>query len=140
MSVSTRTKARRAALDLLFEAHSRSLNPVELLQQRIAAPVSDAPIRDHTKTLVEGVSANAERIDELLTTYSQGWSIERMPGVDREALRIATYEILYQHDVPAAVAIDEAVNIVAELSTDDSPGFVSGLLNRIKDLPQSAID
>ncbi|MGH8969742.1 MAG: transcription antitermination factor NusB, partial [Actinomycetes bacterium] len=88
----------------------------------------------HTVTLVEGVVAQQARIDELLTTYSQGWSLDRMPAVDRAILRLGTYELLWCDDVPDAVAINEAVALAHDLSTDDSPGFVNGLLARLLDL------
>jgi N utilization substance protein B len=97
-------------------------------------------VRAYTIELVNGVTEHEQRIDELLSTYSTGWSVERMPGVDRAALRLAVWEMLYSADTPDAVAIDEAVTTVAELSTDESPNFVSGLLNRIKDLKPALID
>jgi len=134
------TKARRAALDLLFEAEARGLQPSELGQERLAHPVSDKIIRPYTIELVNGVTEQQQRIDELLATYSTGWPVERMPGVDRAALRLAVWEMLFNAEIPDAVAIDEAVTAVAEMSTDESPNFVSGLLNRIKDLKPALID
>jgi len=136
----TRRKARRAALDLLFEADARGIDAVELTQSRIDQPVSEKLLRPYTIELVTGVTQHQERIDELLTTYSSGWPTERMPGVDRQALRIAVWELLYNPEVPEAVAIDEAVTALAELSTDESPKFANGLLNRIKDLKSALID
>ena len=127
--MSARTKARKRALDILFEADQRSLDPVTVLADRLAQ--AEPPVPEYTVTLVEGVVAHRERIDELLTTYSQGWSLERMPAVDRAVLRMGTFEILYNDDVPDAVAINEAVDLTRQLSTDDSPGFVNGLLARI---------
>jgi len=134
------TKARRAALDFLFEAEARGIDANELVQDRIEHPVSEKLVRDYTIELVKGVSEHQGRIDELLATYSTGWPVERMPGVDRQALRLAVWELLYNDDIPDAVAIDEAVTAVAEMSTDESPNFVSGLLNRIKDLKPALID
>jgi len=134
------SKARRAALDLLFEAEARGIDPTELTQSRIDHPVSEKILRDYTVELVKGVTEQRERIDELLATYSTGWPVERMPGVDRQALRLGVWEILFNDDIPDAVAIDEAVTAVAEMSTNESPNFVSGLLNRIKDLKPALID
>jgi len=134
------TKARRAALDLLFEAEARGLDAIELVDDRVAHPVSEKLIRDYTIEIVKGVTENRERIDELLATYSTGWPVERMPGVDRQALRMGIWEMLFNDEIPDNVAIDEAVTAVAEMSTDESPNFVSGLLNRIKDLKPALID
>ena len=124
-----RSKARKRALDILFEADQRSLDPVTLLADRLAA--SDPPLPQYAVTLVEGVQAHRPRIDELLSTYSQGWTIDRMPAVDRALLRLGTYELLWCDDVPDAVAVDEAVELAKSLSTDDSPSFVNGLLGRL---------
>jgi len=134
------TKARRAALDLLFEAEARGIDAAELVAERKAHPVDEKLLRDYTLTLVTGVTEQRGRIDELLATYSTGWPVERMPGVDRAALRLAVWEILFNDEVPDAVAIDEAVTAVAQMSTNESPNFVSGLLNRIKDLKPALID
>ena len=92
------------------------------------------------RVLVEGVVDHQARIDELIGTYSAGWALDRMPAVDRNLLRIAVYELLWQQDVPGAVVIDEAVNLARDLSTDESPAFVNGLLARILDLrPRLAV-
>lgn len=124
-----RTKARKRALDLLFEADQRSLDALTLLRDRL--PSAHPPIPEYAVTLIEGVVEHEERIAELLATYSQGWSPDRMPAVDRQILRIAVQELLFQDDVPAAVAISEAVELAKSLSTDQSAGFVNGLLGRI---------
>jgi N utilization substance protein B len=129
--VSARTKARKRAVDLLFEADQRGLNAHELLAERLARPVTEAPLNQYTADLVEGVVAHWNDIDELLSTYSQGWSLERMPSVDRAILRLGAYEVLYAVDVPAGVAVAEAVALAKSLSTDDSPKFVNGLLGRL---------
>ncbi|ACZ30729.1 NusB antitermination factor [Xylanimonas cellulosilytica DSM 15894] len=129
-----RTKARKRAADLLFEAEQRRWDAVRLLRDRIETPVSESPVPQYAADIVEGVVAHRERIDELLETYSNGWTIERMPAVDRALLRIGAWEILFNDDVPDAVAIDEAVDLAAQLSTDDSPSFVNGLLGRIVEL------
>jgi N utilization substance protein B len=130
--VSARSKARKRALDVLFESEVRGVDAVSTVAQRVAA--GDPPVNDYTVMLVEGVTTHQARIDELLSTYSQGWPLERMPAVDRTVLRLGTYELLWRDDVPDAVAIDEAVNLARELSTDDSPAFVNGLLARLLSL------
>ena len=129
-----RTKARKRALDVLFEAEQRQLNPMTLLAQRITEPGTEASLPQYSLEIVEGVVAEQERIDELLATHAHGWTLDRMPAVDRGLLRIGTWEVLYNDDVPDAVAVDEAVELARSLSTDDSPTFVNGLLGRIVDL------
>jgi N utilization substance protein B len=132
--VGARTKARKRAVDILFEAEQRGVDPVGLLAERVAEPHSEAAVPQYTVEIVEGVVAHRERIDELLETYSHGWTIERMPAVDRALLRVGTWEVLFNDDVPDAVAVDEAVDLAGSLSTDDSPSFVNGLLGRILDV------
>ena len=132
--MAARTKARKRALDLLFEAEQRGVNVGDLLRDRLAAPVTEAPLPQYTADLVEGVVAHWADIDELLTTYSQGWPLERMPAVDRAILRLGAYEVLYADGVPEPVAISEAVGLATELSTDDSPKFVNGLLARLAEV------
>ena len=130
-----RTKARKRALDVLFEADQRGADVLATLADRVA--VGEPPVPDYAIALVEGVVAQGERIDELLTTYSQGWSLDRMPAVDRNVLRIGAYELLYQPDVPDAVVLDEAVSLVRLMSTDDSPQFVNGLLARLAEVKET---
>jgi N utilization substance protein B len=130
--MSARTKARKRAIDVLFEAEQRNLPPVQVLAERIAQ--ADPPVPEYTVALVEGVTAHRERIDELLSTYSQGWALDRMPAVDRAILRVGAYEVLFCDDVPDAVAVNEAVDLARSLSTDDSPAFVNGLLGRVVEL------
>jgi N utilization substance protein B len=132
--VSTRHRARRRALDILFQADLRSLDPLTVLSdaQRLRDVEGEAPLNPYVSDLVAGVVAHRERIDELLATYSLGWTVERMPGVDRSILRLGAYEALWG-DVPSAVVLDEAVTLARELSTDDSPAFVNGVLARIVD-------
>lgn len=132
-----RTKARKRALDVLFEADQRGLSPLTVLGDRIAA--AQPPIPQYTIEIVEGVVAHAERIDELLSTYSQGWMLSRMPGVDRAILRAGTWELLWNDDVPDAVVVDEAVDLAQLLSTDDSPDFVNGLLGRLLEMKPSLV-
>ena len=129
--MSARTKARKRALDLLFEAEARGVNVADLLSERLAQPVTEAPLNPYTATLVSGVVAHWRDINELLDTYSQGWPVARMPAVDRAILRIGAFEVLYAVDLPEAVAISEAVALATALSTDDSPKFVNGLLGRL---------
>jgi transcription antitermination protein NusB len=130
--VGARSKARKRALDVLFEAEQRRVDTLTVLAERLAR--ADPPVPEYAVTLVEGVLAERERIDELLTTYAQGWSLERMPAVDRTVLRLGAWELIYNDDVPDAVAIDEAVELARTLSTDDSPSFVNGLLARLLEL------
>jgi transcription antitermination protein NusB len=127
--VAARSKARKRAVDLLYEADLRGADPVSTLAERIA--LADPPISDYTVQLVEGVSEHRQAIDELLADYAEGWTLDRMPGVDRAVLRVGLYELLWSADVPDAVAIDEAVELAKSLSTDESPKFVNGLLGRV---------
>ncbi|MBM3685712.1 MAG: transcription antitermination factor NusB [Actinobacteria bacterium] len=130
--MSARHKARKRALDVLFQADLRDVDPLTVLAdaQRLRSDEGDVPLNPYVAQLVEGVTSHRARIDELLSTYSLGWTLERMPGVDRSILRLGAYEVLWG-DVPEAVALDEAVALARELSTDDSPAFVNGLLARI---------
>lgn len=130
--MSARGKARRRALDILFEAEQRSVTPLEVLRRRREA--TDQVIGEYTVDLIEGVSEKQEAIDEFLQTYSQGWPLERMPAVDRIILRIGTWELLYNDDVPDGVAVSEAVELAKMLSTDESPNFINGLLGRLQQL------
>ena len=127
--MSARGKARKRALDVLYAAEMRGEKPLEALERIIEA--GDGPTNDYTSTLVHGVAEHQDRIDELLTSYAQGWTLTRMPAVDRNVLRLGVYELLYVEDVPDGVAVSEAMNLVRDLSTDDSPGFVNGLLGSI---------
>lgn len=129
--MSARTKARKRALDLLFEAEARGVNAGDLLRDRVAVPATPAPLNPYTAILVEGVIAHWRDINELLATYSQGWSLDRMPAVDRAILRVGAFEVLYGAEVPEAVAISEAVALATDLSTDESPKFINGLLGRL---------
>ena len=131
--MSARSKARKQALDLLYETDIRGTNLVETLVSRdIPAEGPDArPIREYTKELVNGVSDNRRKIDELITTYAQGWDMDRLPAVDRNILRLGIYEILWSNSVPTSVAIDEALDLAKELSSDDSSKYIHGVLGRI---------
>ena len=130
--MAARSKARRRALEVLYEAEARDLPPGERLAVRLA--VGDPPVNPYTVQLVEGVVEHGERIDELLATYSHGWTLPRMPAVDRNILRIGAYELLWNDDVPDVVVLSEAAALAGELSTDESPAFVNGLLGRLLDL------
>lgn len=132
--MAARSKARKRALDVLFEADQRGQDPMDVLAARIAEPGTEAALPQYAVELVEGVVARRAEIDELLTTYAKGWALSRMPAVDRAALRLGAWELLWNDDVPDAVAVDEAVELVRALSTDDSPAFVNGLLARILEL------
>jgi transcription antitermination protein NusB len=141
--MSARSKARKRALDVLYEADIRGMAPGDVLaataQRR--ADEGQASMNSYVVGLVEGVTRHREHIDELLGSYSMGWTLERMPAVDRAILRIGAYEVLWRDDVPDAVAISEAVAMAQELSTDESSSFVNGLLGRLLELkPRLAIE
>jgi N utilization substance protein B len=128
--MAARSKARKRALDILFASELRSESPVVALDRAIAD--GEGPTNDYTAVLVRGVVEHQAEIDELLSTYSEGWTLDRMPAVDRNVLRLGVFEMLYAEDVPAGVAVTEAVGLVRELSTDESPAFVNGILGTIQ--------
>jgi N utilization substance protein B len=130
--VAARSKARKRALDVLFEAELRGEPALEILSERAAE--GTPPVPPYAAELVAGVQAHRSRIDELLAGHSHGWALERMPAVDRNILRIGAYELLWRDDVPDAVVIDEAVQLARDLSTEGSPAFVNGLLARLLEL------
>jgi N utilization substance protein B len=130
-----RSKARKRALDVLFEAEQRDSPLLDLLAERIT--LGSPPVPGYAADLVRGVAVHKARIDELISQYAQGWTLDRMPAVDRNVLRIGVYELLWADDVPDAVAINEAVLLAQDLSTDASPAFVNGLLARIAELKPS---
>jgi transcription antitermination protein NusB len=125
-----RTKARKRALDLLFAAEARRLSAVDMLDEAVSD--GEGPGNAYTATLVRGVAAEQPRIDELLARYSEGWTLDRMPAVDRNVLRLGVWELLHATDVPEHVAISEAMQLVRDLSTDESPQFVNGILGAIQ--------
>jgi N utilization substance protein B len=125
--MSARSKARKRALDLIYASEMRERSPLDALEEQAAA----GPVNDYTVELVHGVDEHRARLDEVIASYAQGWSLARMPAVDRNVLRLATFEVLYVDDVPDAVAVSEALNLVRELSTDESPAFVNGVLGNI---------
>jgi N utilization substance protein B len=127
--VAARSKARKRAVDVLYEADLRQRDVLEVLRDRIAD--ANPPVPDHAVRLVEGAVEQSARIDELIEQHASGWSLDRLPDVDRAILRMATYELLWVDDVPDAVVIDEAVELAKALSTDDSPAYVNGVLGGI---------
>ena len=127
--MAARSKARKRAVDVLYEADLRGGDRLAVLRERIAD--AQPPVPDHAVRLVEGVVEQQARIDELIEEHASGWSLDRLPDVDRAILRMAVYELLWVDDVPDAVVIDEAVELAKALSTDDSPGYVNGVLGAI---------
>lgn len=125
-----RTKARKRALDVLYAADLRGETGVEALE-RVTAE-GEAPANPYTSVLVRGVTERRERIDEVLEEFSTDWSLTRMPAVDRNVLRIGVWELLWADEVPDTVAVTEAMSLVRELSTDESPAFVNGVLGAIQ--------
>jgi N utilization substance protein B len=126
--MSARRKARKRALDLLFESDLRGTNPVELLTSRPAPDLSEA---EYVAVLINGISEHRAKIDEFIHTYAEGWDMDRMPAVDRNLLRVALFEILWQEGLDDQIAANEAVELASELSTKDSAGYINGVLGRI---------
>ena len=127
--MAARSKARKRALDILFECEVRGTPLGQTLDDRVLA--NEPPVNEYTVTLIRGVIEHQARIDEVISTYAQGWSLERMPTVDRNVLRLGVLEVLFLDDTPDAVAVSEAMNLVRDLSTDESPTFVNGVLGNI---------
>lgn len=132
--MSARSKARKRALDFLYEADIKKVLALELFQTRGATELSQEP---YVLTLINGISDHIKKIDELIITYAQGWDMDRMPPIDRNILRIAIYEILWANDIDLQVACDEAVELAKSLSTDESSGYINGVLGRIIKLKDS---
>ncbi|ORV84500.1 transcription antitermination factor NusB [Mycolicibacterium iranicum] len=130
-----RHQARKRAVDLLFEAEARGITAAEVADARnaLADKQADdiAPLNPYTVTVARGVTDHAEHIDDLISAHLQGWTLDRLPAVDRAILRVAVWELLHADDVPEPVAVDEAVELAKQLSTDDSPGFVNGVLGQV---------
>ena len=129
-----RHQARKRAVELLFEAEARGLSPAEVAEAHTALAESNddvVQLNPYTATVARGVSEHAAHIDELITSHLQGWTLDRLPAVDRAVLRVAVWELLYADDVPEPVAVDEAVELAKKLSTDESPGFVNGVLGQV---------
>jgi N utilization substance protein B len=127
--VAARTKARKRALDLLYASEIRGESATEALDRAIDE--GEGPSNEYTSELVRGVAVHQPRIDEVLASYSEGWTLDRMPAVDRNVLRLGIYELLYADEIPDAVAVSEAMALVRDLSTDDSPQFVNGVLGAV---------
>ncbi|HJQ41758.1 MAG TPA: transcription antitermination factor NusB [Jatrophihabitantaceae bacterium] len=137
--MAARSKARKRAVDVLYESDVRGTDPVATLADRRA--LGDPPVNEYTVELIEGLQQHRDRIDAILADYAEGWTVQRMPDVDRAVLRLAVYELLWRADVPGAVVIDEAVELAKTLSTDESPRFVNGVLARIlRDQPAVTTD
>ena len=130
-----RHQARKRAVDLLFEAEARGITAADVADARnaLAEKQTDdiAPLNPYTVTVARGVTDHAEHIDDLISAHLQGWTLDRLPAVDRAILRVAVWELLHAEDVPEPVAVDEAVELAKQLSTDDSPGFVNGVLGQV---------
>ncbi|CAM8632992.1 transcription antitermination factor NusB [Candidatus Planktophila dulcis] len=137
--MSARSKARKQTLDLLYEADIRATSAADLLALRdVIEEGPDArPIREFTKLLIAGVTENKRKIDELISTYAQGWDMDRLPAVDRNILRLGIYEIVWSADLDDGIAIDEALTLARELSTDESAGYIHGVLGRISSIKDS---
>lgn len=127
--MAARSKARKRALDVLYASELRGESATDALDRSIAD--GEGPSNDYTAVLVRGVEEHRGRIDEVLTSYAEGWTLQRMPAVDRNVLRLGVWELLYATDVPGPVAVSEAMALVTELSTDESPQFVNGVLGSI---------
>jgi N utilization substance protein B len=129
-----RHQARKRAVDLLFEAEARGLSAAEVAESRTSIAETNldvTPLNPYTVTVARGVTDNAAHIDDLISAHLQGWTLDRLPAVDRAILRVAVWELLHANDVPEPVAVDEAVELAKQLSTDDSPGFVNGVLGQV---------
>ena len=125
------------AFQILFEADQRGARPGTVMADWIRLGREDdrqPKVTEYTMRLVEGFEANAVRVDELIAAYAVDWTLDRMPAVDRNVLRLGAYELIWEDDIPDAVVLDEAVQLVKEFSTDESPAFVNGLLARLKEL------
>lgn len=132
--MSARSKARKRALDFLYEAEIKKVKAVDLFKSRGASELSQEP---YVFTLLTGVAEHLLKIDELITTYAQDWDMDRMPAIDRNILRIAIYEILWVEEIDLKIACDEAVELAKSLSTDESSNYINGVLARIVKLKDS---
>ena len=137
--MSARSKARKQTLDLLYEADIRGTAAIDILASR-SVDDSDAdarPIREFTRELIAGISAQKRKIDELISTYAQGWDMDRLPTVDRNILRLAIYELIWTPDLPEGVVINEALELAKQLSTDESASYIHGVLGKISMIRES---
>lgn len=126
-----RSTARKRALNTLYEADEKGQDILSLLAERIEQPGAQTPLPDYAIEIVRGVAENLYRIDSVLDEHSTGWKVKRMGVVDRNILRIAVWEIMFNDDVPNMVAIDEALGLAKTLCDDDSPAFIHGLLSAV---------
>ena len=130
--IGSRGRARRRALEILFEAEHRHTTPLDALQRR--REYTDQTINPYTTAIIDGVITHQEQIDELLAQYAHGWTMERMLAMDKSILRLGAWELLFNDEMPDGAAVNEAVNMAREYSNDDSPGYVNGVLGRLQDL------
>ena len=130
--MSSRSKARKAALDLLYESDIRKGSAAELLSKRVTEMEYEA--REFTKELIDGIELNKRKIDELIATYAQGWDMDRMPVLDRNILRLAIFELLWSQSVPEAVVISEALELATNFSTEDSSKYINGVLSKVLEI------
>ena len=130
--MSSRSKARKAALDLLYESDIRKGSAAELLSKRVIEMEYEA--REFTEELIDGIELNKRKIDELIATYAQGWDMDRMPVLDRNILRLAIFELLWSQSVPEAVAISEALELATNFSTEDSSKYINGVLGKVLEI------
>ncbi len=130
--MSARSKARKAALDFLYESDIRGIAVDQVMKSRIED--LELPVREYTRELVLGALENRGRIDEIISMRAKSWDLDRMPVLDRNILRLSVYEMLWRKEVPIAVAIDEAVELAKSLSTDESPNYVNGVLSAIAEI------
>jgi len=132
--VSARGKARKRALDFLYEAEIKKLSALSLFSARDSTELSQEP---YVKVLLSGVEEHIQKIDELINTYAQDWDMDRMPAIDRNILRIAIFEILWVAEIDLRIACDQAVELAKSLSTDESSKYINGVLGRIIKLKDS---
>lgn len=135
--MSARSKARKAALDLLYESDIRSRPATELLNERLTD--LDYLIRDYTRNLIVGVSEKKSKIDEIILMLAKGWDLDRMPVIDRNILRLGTFELLWSDEIPANVAISEAVELAKSLSTEESASYINGVLAAILEVKSDLV-
>ncbi|WP_030560483.1 transcription antitermination factor NusB [Streptomyces aureocirculatus] len=138
--MAARNTARKRAFQILFEADQRGVDVLTVLADWVRHSRTDTrqpPVSEYTMELVEGYEKHASRIDELISQYAVGWTLDRMPVVDRNILRLGAHELIWVDGTPDAVVLDEAVQLAKEFSTDESPAFINGLLGRFKDLKPS---
>ena len=137
--MSARSKARKQTLDLLYEADIRGVSAADLLANRVVTEKGPEarPIREFTRDLIAGITANKRKIDELIATYAQGWDMDRLPAVDRNILRLGIYEIVWTPELSESIAIDEALTLAKELSTEESSGYIHGVLGKISQIRES---